>query len=183
MAVASPRDPSRPGAAEARAAFQGSPLTGRAALLALVLAALVVSLALPVREYVRQRAEINALQAEREQRQDRVAALERTLERWEDPAYVQAQARSRLQFVMPGEVGYVVLGAEEAQAPASDRVTRSRVSEQQRAWYQRLWGSVRTADKVVEPEPPSTPAPKAPSTPKEKATPKPTGTPKASPAP
>ena len=36
--------------------------------------------------------------------------------RWQDPAYVEAQARERLHYVLPGETRYVVLGPDEAPA-------------------------------------------------------------------
>ena len=32
--------------------------------------------------------------------------------RWSDPAYIRAQARDRLYYVMPGEVSYLVLDAD-----------------------------------------------------------------------
>ena len=50
-----------------------------------------------------------------------VAGLEQELADWEDPAFVIAQARSRLHFVFPGEVGYVATGLKnvrEAQVGA-----------------------------------------------------------------
>jgi hypothetical protein len=111
-----------------------------------VLAALVVSLALPVREYVKQRSEIAALEQSNDERRARVAALERQLEQWEDPAFVQAQARQRLQYVMPGEVGYVVLEPDEAPSPETVRRQRAAAEAEQNAWYSRLWGSVQAAD-------------------------------------
>jgi cell division protein FtsB len=121
-------------------------LTGRAALLAVVLATLVVSLALPVREYVKQRGEIAALTQGNDERRARVAALERQLEQWEDPAFVQAQARQRLQYVMPGEVGYVVLEPDEAPSPETLRKQREQAAADLQSWYTRLWGSVQAAD-------------------------------------
>jgi cell division protein FtsB len=132
--------------------LQSSPLTSRAALLAVVLAALVVSLALPVREYVKQRSEIAALDQGNDERRARVAALERQLERWKDPAFVQAQARQRLQYVMPGEVGYVVLEPDEAPSPETIRQQRAAAEAEQNAWYSRLWGSVQAADDAAAPE-------------------------------
>jgi cell division protein FtsB len=123
----------------------GSPLTGRAAILFVVLSALAVSLALPVREYVRQRSEISALQDEERARQARVAELEARLEQWDDPAFVRTQARQRLQYVMPGEVGYVVLDPSETPSTPSTR-PRDAAAGGQASWYARLWGSVQKAD-------------------------------------
>jgi cell division protein FtsB len=117
-------------------------LTGRAAILILVVAALVVTLAIPVRAWLSQRAEIAALEADVAQARERVAGLEQELEDWQDPAFVIAQARSRLHFVFPGEVGYVVLGEDDrpispdVEAPGDDS-----------PWYERLWESTRQADR------------------------------------
>jgi cell division protein FtsB len=117
-------------------------LTGRAAILVLVLAALVVTLAIPLRAWMSQQAEIAALEADVAQSRERVESLRAELEDWEDPAFVIAQARSRLHFVFPGEVGYVVLGEDD----------RPIVPEEERAadqapWYSRLWDSTLQADR------------------------------------
>ena len=110
--------------------------TGRAVALIVVLAALAVTLAIPVRAWLSQRAEIAALEADVAAAQTRVADLEKELEDWNDPAFVIAQARSRLHFVFPGEVGYVVLGSD-------DRPVTTEPSAQERAlpWYSQLWES------------------------------------------
>lgn len=42
----------------------------------------------------------------------RISQLESDLQRWRDPAFVKAQARSRLGWAMPGEVGYRVIGTD-----------------------------------------------------------------------
>ena len=117
-------------------------LTGRAAILILVLAALVVTLAIPLRAWLAQRAEIAALEADVASAQERVASLQAELADWEDPAFVVAQARSRLHFVFPGEVGYVVLGEDDRPvAPQAEE------DPDQGAWYSRLWESARQADR------------------------------------
>ena len=120
-----------------------SPLTGRAAVLLLVIAALVLSSVVPLRAFFGQRADLAALRAQTTAQENRVAALKAEKQRWSDPAYVEAQARSRLHFVLPGEVGYVVLGPNEAPAPSNAKHTT--VTSDQ-AWYSRLWGSVGAAD-------------------------------------
>src|SRR3954463_8874876 len=92
-------------------------LTTRAAVLGLVLCALVVSAALPLREFLSQRADIRHLQQSQSAARARVAALEAQKARLEDPDYVAALARDRLHFVRPGEIAYVVL------APSAPPVT------------------------------------------------------------
>lgn len=124
-------------------------MTSRIALLALVLVMLLVSYAYPLRSWYDQRAERNELESEAEHLRQSVADLEAELEMWEDPAYVAAQARDRLGFVMPGEDGYIVIPpekpAETADQDGDDNVSVSG----QGTWYERLWGSVKAADAPV----------------------------------
>lgn len=118
------------------------------AILGLVAAALVVSAALPVQEYLSQRAEIGALEQARTQAQARVGALEAERQRLLDPAYVAGEARRRLHFVLPGETSYVLVGpppATDVDEPPS-KVPGSPVGATA-PWYSQLWGSVRTADR------------------------------------
>lgn len=119
-------------------------LTGRAAVLAVVVCMLAISLAYPLREYLAQRGDIGEYRSKVAQQRDRVAALEEARERWQDPAYVEAQARQRLRYVMPGETAYVVLEADEA--PAPDGVIVKEPAEAERSpWFADLWGSVEAA--------------------------------------
>lgn len=71
-----------------------SRLTGRAALLALVLCSLIVALAYPIRQYVSQRAEIADLERQQEQARARVEQLRDLKARWQDDAYAKQQIRN-----------------------------------------------------------------------------------------
>jgi cell division protein FtsB len=139
-----------PGDADAAAddvARRGRPnLTGRAAMLALVVCMLAISLAYPLREYLAQRSDIGEQRSEVAAQERRVAELEKARDRWRDPAYVEAQARERLHYVMPGETSYVVLEADEA--PAPDGVVRKVPVDVERSpWFADLWHSVEAAGK------------------------------------
>ena len=134
------------GTAPDEGAQRRTSLTGRAAVLALVVCMLAISLAYPLREYLSQRGDIGSLETEVAAQERRVAALERTRERWNDPAYVKAQARERLHFVMPGETQYVVLEPDEA--PAPDQVPEESANPApRRPWFGDLWESVEEAGK------------------------------------
>ncbi len=139
---------SRPTRASRRAGLRGRLSPGRAAVLVLVVITVVVSAALPLREFVSQRGEIDAVAQRNAEARERVAALEAERARLDDPAYVAAEARRRLHFVRPGETAYALLtpAPEPADAARSDRAP----------WYSQLWGSVQEADR---PEPAPTPAP------------------------
>lgn len=114
--------------------------TGRAVVLVLVLVALAFMLAVPVRSWVAQRGQISSLEQQVTEAAATVKTLQIQQERWADPAFVAAEARRRLHFVMPGEIGYVALGADGAPvaAPAANVVEDT--------WASKLWSSVRAAD-------------------------------------
>lgn len=98
-----------------------SSVTTRAAVLLSVLAILAASYAFPLRAWLDQRSQLAALSEQRDALTDEVADLEAARELWNDPAYVRAQARERLNYVLPGEVGIVVLGTEST--PPEEPVT------------------------------------------------------------
>ena len=123
-------------------------LTSRALVLAAVAILLGVTLAVPVRSWLAQRAEIASLQADVEAARARVVSLTIEKERWQDPAFIAAEARRRLHFVLPGEVGYTTLGAD------GRPIVESVAAEQQLArmpWTERLWVAVQEADDAAEP--------------------------------
>lgn len=110
--------------------------------------ALVVSAALPLREYLTQRGQIAAGQAKQAQQKARVQALEDQLRQLQDPAYVKGQARTRLHFVLPGETAYVVLTPSAAPLPAGRvALTGATATGPEAPWYSQVWGSVKAADR------------------------------------
>ncbi|MFS4093156.1 FtsB family cell division protein [Streptomyces sp. AF1A] len=117
-----------------------SRLTGRAALLVLVLCSLVVALAYPMRQYVSQRAQIADLQRQQEQARARVEQLRDLKARWQDDAYAEQQIRRRLHYVMPGETGYVVVD------PGAGRHSRADLGAAHRPWYTNVWDGVDKSD-------------------------------------
>ena len=126
-------------------------LTTRAAILGLVVCALVVSAALPLREYLSQRADIRHLEQSQAAATARVAALREEKARLADPDYVAALARDRLHFVRPGETAYVVIAPDApAAAPKDARRAASAPAGPEAPWYSQLWGSVRSADRPVQ---------------------------------
>lgn len=117
-----------------------SRLTGRAALLALVLCTLVVALAYPIRQYVSQRAEIADLQREKARAAERVERLRDLKARWQDDTYAEQQIRQRLHYVMPGETGFVVVDPDAA------RQSRTDLGAADRPWYTNVWDGVDKSD-------------------------------------
>ena len=124
---------------------QRSRLTGRAAILVLVLAVLAVSYASSLRAYLQQRSQIDALEAQIAERESSIGDLEREKDRWEDPAYVMQEARKR-GYVMPGETPFVVIDADGDPLTDSELDDRSSVGEgESRPWYDGVWSSVKIA--------------------------------------
>lgn len=103
----------------------------------------MLAIALPFKIWLAQRNEISSLEAQTRAQQQHVAALQHQQDQWQDPAYVEQQARQRLHYVKPGEKAYIVLGrpkpaaAPVRHAPAAPAVTGP--------WYSRLWQTVQIA--------------------------------------
>ena len=127
-------------------------LTGRAAVLVLVVSVLAIALVVPVRQYLDQRREREDLREETERRRAEVERLREELERWQDPAYIRQQARGQLHYVNPGDTAYVVIPPTPA-APAPEE------SPKDAAWTGELWTSVQEADAAPGPGAPPTPRP------------------------
>ena len=77
-------------------------LTGRAAVLLLVVAVLAVSYASSMRAWLKQRSDINTLNAQIADQRANVAALQESKQRdCDDPAYIESEARKRLRLDSP----------------------------------------------------------------------------------
>jgi len=109
----------------------------RAALLALVLAMVVMSLAVPLRSLLRQSDENRALAAAVADREQRIADLEEQVQQWGDDEFVRQQARERLKWAFPGETGYVVIDPNAA----AEKEEQLRAAGMPGSWYERLWRS------------------------------------------
>ena len=68
--------------------------------------------------------------------------------RWADDAYVEAQARERFGWVMPGETSYQVIDRDGKPLERTDELTDPDSVEEEvtDAWWDKVWGSVETAD-------------------------------------
>lgn len=113
--------------------------TRRAALLAMVGCALALSIAVPLRTYLAQRAELQAELQQQQVLREEAAQLTQQQQRLSDDAQVEAEARTRFGYVMPGETPYVV------QLPGGVPATGTPAAGQQPqlgTWYEQLWNSV-----------------------------------------
>ncbi|RZT83941.1 cell division protein FtsB [Pseudonocardia sediminis] len=111
--------------------------TKRAAILAIVVCALALTVAVPLHNYVSQRQELARVTARQEALQAEVAALAAQRDTLSDPAEVAAQARTRLGYVAPGETPYIVqLPTPPAPVPESGQ------AEPGVPWFRTLWTDV-----------------------------------------
>lgn len=153
------RAPARTGPTKARANAKGRAdvvepdapprqITVRTVVLCLVILVAFIVLAPTLRAYVSQAEQQRDLVAQIEAAQARNADLQRSIDRWDDPAFIQHQARDRLGFVYPGETAYIVVDpetvtGEEVETDPRDEgpVTVPHVGP----WYVTVVDSVRVA--------------------------------------
>jgi cell division protein FtsB len=133
------RDPARSRTVRAAAAV-GLSTTRRAAVLAIVVCALALSVAVPLRTYLSQRDEVRIQEQRQSDLRAQVEALEKRKAQLQDPAQVEAEARRRLRYVMPGETPYMVeLPGDEKAHGSGDEQQPPSLDE---SWYLTLWDAV-----------------------------------------
>jgi cell division protein FtsB len=134
--------PGQAGAAPRAPQPDRSRLTTRAAVLAVVLCAIALSLAYPVREYIAQRRQIDQLEVQREAIAAKLGMLQKQKKELGSNAYVEQQAESKLHLCLPKQTCYVVISPQ----PPRPKTTAARAGG--KPWYERLWTSVQQADKA-----------------------------------
>jgi cell division protein FtsB len=132
----------REGNADAARLGRQTALTARAAILLLAVASVVVAIALPLKIWLGQRGDIARLTAQTHQTQARLGQLNADHRRWQDPGYVEAQARQRLHLVVPGQKTFVVLGKDHSSRLAA---ARHRAAVTTGPWYSQFWQSDKAA--------------------------------------
>jgi len=88
-----------------------------------------------------------------------IAALEQQKAKLADPAYIAAQARERLGFVMPGEIPYQVQLPPTAAVPTQPGSPVSSAASNE-PWYTSLWHTIADVPHGAPPSP--SPAPVTP---------------------
>ncbi|CCQ17545.1 putative uncharacterized protein [Rhodococcus sp. AW25M09] len=131
--------------------------TGRAVILGVVVCALALTLAVPLRTYFTQRSELESVLAERQALQNDVDDLQTQKSQLDEPSRIAADARERLRFVMPGETPYQVqLPGDYGKAPEPLATENDPIGP----WYTDLWNTAVQPQRSDEPtEPTSAPMP------------------------
>ncbi|WFP17359.1 FtsB family cell division protein [Citricoccus muralis] len=115
--------------------------SGHAVVLVLVLFISAIVVAPTLRVFLTQQAEISEIRADLELQSEQQRELTRQLERWEDSAYVQQQARERFNMVMPGEKKYMVVGGQ-TEAEQNEDIVEVTAEPEEPAWAYDLWESL-----------------------------------------
>jgi len=109
-------------------------------VLAVVICAIALSLAYPVREYLAQRQQIGQLVAEQQTMLSQVKSLQAEQAKLSDRSYIEQLARQELDMCFPGTQCYVVEGSHPLASGARARPSGPA------PWYAKLWQSVQQAD-------------------------------------
>jgi cell division protein FtsB len=125
--------------------LRGIRLSGFTFVMLSILVLATVVLAPSLRTLVEQQNQIAQLRQAVEDKKGSVAELETDIARWDDPAYIEAQARDRLVYVFPGDYTYLVIDDGTTVttgdgAPISLRLQTTKVD-----WVRTLLGSLVTA--------------------------------------
>jgi len=120
-------------------------VTGRALVLGAVVILLVVLLASPLHRFLASRSDVSDAARQLRADQQQLTQLTHQQEMWQDPGFIQQQARTRLQFAMPGDIVYVTVdkGAKSDIQRTAGAGTSVKASA--KTWNERLWSSVQAA--------------------------------------
>ena len=135
-----------------RAAYsikQNGPISFFAALIIVIFC--LIQLFTTVQLYVKSTSELSSLKAQEASLAARKAGLENEISRWNDKAYVVAQARERLGFVYPGEQSIILENSKHKTGPSasgsSNAPSSSAASSGQKLpWYKEMLYSMQKAD-------------------------------------
>jgi cell division protein FtsB len=134
---------------------QAPPHVWRLVTLVLLVGFLALFLTPTLRGYLDQRAEISRMEQLVAEEEQRIVELEEQIAAWDDPAYVERQARERLRFVKPGETAFTVLDdtGEQLTEPLPGMAPVTTEVHTNRPWYGEVWESIRTANEGLPEEP------------------------------
>ena len=142
------RERSRPVIAPRRrmpASWEGLTVGGlspkKAVILALVVSAVALTLAVPLRTYFAQRSEAEQLRSANASISRDVASLQKKVDEQNDPSYIAEQARNRLNFVMPGETPLVMQFPSPPEKSEDEKRAERQASN---PWYTNLLDAVST---------------------------------------
>lgn len=108
----------------------------------------VIILAGPLQDFFAQQEEKRVLNAQLAESKAELESLQQQVDLWNDPSYVQAQARKRLGFVLPGQTLYYVSGdlaTTEDEKKQSEEARAIALRRKAMPFYIGLWKSIEIA--------------------------------------
>ncbi|WKD57272.1 Cell division protein FtsL [Corynebacterium capitovis DSM 44611] len=123
-----------------RVPFEGD-IVSLTIVMAVVLAVLL-AVAVPLRNYYEGRSEIARLNDSIAALEDRKAALESDIAKYQDPEYVKQEARRRLGMIEPGETAWRVIDPRMT----TDSSFTADDAPDTRSWVQVMWDSLREVE-------------------------------------
>ncbi|BDZ49631.1 hypothetical protein GCM10025867_18720 [Frondihabitans sucicola] len=134
--------------------LRGMRFSGFSLLMLVIIVLFVVILAPSLRTLIQQQQQISSLQSAVDKQKSDVNALKDDVARWNDPAYIEAQARDRLLYVYPGEYSYLVMNADKASTTpttSSGAAISKKIQTPKVDWVGAMMSSVLDAGLTDEP--------------------------------
>jgi cell division protein FtsB len=113
-------------------------------VLGLIVLAVIV-LAPSLRILVEQQQQIAELRAAVEEKKNSVDDLHDDVTRWDDPAYIESQARDRLNYVFPRDYTYLIIDDGSVVSATDGAPISAEIQETQVDWTRSLISSLFTA--------------------------------------
>lgn len=136
--------------------LRGMRFSGFSLLMLVIIILFIVVLAPSLRTLIQQEQQVTSLQRSVQQQKNDVQSLKGDVARWNDPAYIEAQARDRLLYVYPGEYSYLVMnpsassGTTTTTTPAGTTIS-NQIQTPKVDWVQAMTSSVLDAGLTNEP--------------------------------
>lgn len=109
---------------------------------------LLVILAPALQTYLNRRASLSDAQRHGRDLGAQISQLQAQAKQWDDPAYVERQARERLQYIRPGDTLYTVLNADGSAREDVKPAIGVAPPAPEPVWNVRLWDSLHAADQA-----------------------------------
>ncbi|AWB84441.1 septum formation initiator family protein [Corynebacterium liangguodongii] len=108
-------------------------------ILILVILAVLLAIAVPLRNYYEGRSEIARLNDSIAALEQRKSDLEGDIAKYQDPEYIKQEARRRLGVLEPGETAWRIIDPRMTQG---EGIT-TQAAPDERSWVQVMWDSLR----------------------------------------
>ncbi len=119
-------------------------------VLVTVIILILVTIAVPLRNYYQGRSEIARLNESITAKEEEKERLLRQIERYGDEAYIREEARRRLGLIQPGETAFRIINPAMEQE-STVTTPQSEREEEPRTWYEVLWDSISTPPEMAPP--------------------------------